>query len=87
MLILDFLRPPEKERPRVHPSRHPPRHNAHVGMVGGQIHPRRTFNLLRVPEHLRAHHHVHVLLFLSPGSSISEVSLVEEVPYCLTNGE
>lgn len=50
-------------------------------------HNRWSQHLLRAAQHVCPHHHVHVLPAGRPGTQGSEVPLVEEVPYLITNGQ
>ena len=65
----------------------PPRYHADERMVRRSLHPRRTFHLLRLAQHIRAYCHVLLLHGCCHGTPVPEVHLVEEIPHHLPNGK
>lgn len=55
-------------------------------MVRRQVHARRSFDILRLAQHLRTYYYVLVLYARSYGPTHEEVPVVEEVPYYFTDG-
>lgn len=85
--LLDILRSTQEIRSHIDAPRDPPRHHAHVGVVRCQVHAGRPFDVLRLPQHFRPHHHVHVLSARRSRAAVPEVSVVEEVSDYHTDGK
>lgn len=79
LIFADIFRFTEKKRSHIHAARHSSRGHAYVCLVRSQIHPGRSLYLLRISQHVRPHHNVHVLLLCRLGTSIPEVFMVEKV--------
>lgn len=74
-----LLRHAQKVWPNHALARHSSLHHAGHRLVGCQVFAERTRHFVRPHQHLRARHHVHLLLDGRHGSTVPKVLVVEEV--------
>lgn len=55
-------------------------------LVGCEIYARRSQYILRLPQHIRSHHHVHILYASRNGTASPKVPMVEEISHDAANG-